>query len=198
MVVMESPTPKRVVTWILLALGAYVVLLPLWWQGRTVYARAVCFTETEIVMPAMSFPGSVRVQPRRWTLLIYTLPDARTGGWGQIRQRLLDFSDIPLALALALSCLLLNWRRRCVVGLASVLMLFLCHLGLVTWTAMRLAGVLRATDLPLAVVDRLLHDGAQTATGFGNISTVITLTVVMTLTAVLGQWHGCQPSHPSD
>ena len=156
MVVVERPTTRRVLLSLLTVLGLYALLLPAWWGSKTTYARAAA-NVASVTFPLIGVDGGVTAQPGRWTTLAYNLSYPTTGAFGQCRQRFLDFADLPLALALALGLAVLGFKRRLLVAGLSALAVFLCHVVLIDYTAVRLAGILNNPANTPESLDQLLH-----------------------------------------
>jgi hypothetical protein len=180
---MELPKPRRILLSLVLVVGLYVVLLPAWIKLRAPYARLATAAANHVVFPVLGVDGGVAPQSGRWVKLTYTLAYPRTGGWGRVTQRFLDFGDLPLAVAVALGVGFLNWPRRLLVAAAAIGAVFLIHLGLMGWSGVRLSGLLARSDIPPDRMADVLNASAERATGYGNISTVITLLVVGALAA---------------
>lgn len=185
---MEFPKPRRILLSFALIAVLYAVFFMIWLRARGPYASAMTTVATEVGFPVLGLDGAVSARPGRWIILTYTVPDARTGGWGQAKQRFFDFSDLPLAAAAGLGFLYLGWRRRLVVAAVSCLVMALCHLGLVMWSAHRLSSLLGERGLAAEEVDRSINEITAQATGFGNISTAVTLAVVGTLTVLIARF----------
>jgi hypothetical protein len=184
---MEVPSLRRIVMSFVLIAALYAAFLAGWMRVRGTYARAVAATATHQVFPLLGMEGGVQVRPGAWIQLDYTVPDKRTGEWGRMPQRFLDFSDIPLAAAASLGLLILGWRRRLIVLGGSVVLVALCHLSLIVWSAHRFQEILGQPDLDPGAVEGLMTQASTQVTGFGNLSSVVTLFLVGVLTAALGR-----------
>jgi hypothetical protein len=184
---MEIPSFRRILMSFGLIVVLYVVFLAGWLHLRVDYARGLASVATHHVFPLIGMEGGVTIRANRWIDLIYTVPDGRTGEWGAMAQRFLDFSDVALAAAASLGLLILGWRRRLMVLVGAVLMVSICHLGLIVWSACRFREILARPDLDVGTLDHLMVEASTQVTGFGNISSVVTLGIVGFLTALLVQ-----------
>jgi len=180
---MELPKPRRILLSLAVTVGIYVLILPAWIKLRAPYTRLAAAAANRAVFPLLGVDGTVAPLSGRWVKLTYTLAYPKTGGWGRVTQRFLDFGDLPLALAVAAGLWFLDRRRRAAVAAAAVCAVFLIHLGLIGWSGVRLSGLLARSDLPPDRLGDVLNASAERATGYGNISTVITLLVVGILAA---------------
>jgi hypothetical protein len=185
MAVVELPPPRRVFLTFLLVVAAYSAALPLWMRALGPYSRVVAWTATTIGFPLVSQKGAVESNPGRSVSLTYILPDPRTGGWGKCRQRLLNFADVPLAVAVSFGLGFLALGRRALAAGAALLFLFLCHVTLVVWSARKLAGFLTRTDLSPAELDPLIGRAAVSANEFGDVSPILGLAVLGLAAALL-------------
>jgi len=177
---MEFLKPKAVLISASVVLGAYAALVPLWMLTRFEYSHLVSRIATGACLPILHLEGSVKATGGKWIILVYTLRDHFRGNWAQIPQRFFDFGDLPLALALSTGLLFLSLRRRLFVAIGSMLTLFVCHIILISLTAIRMATLLDAAEAPGASLETRLHQVASYATRFGNVATVFTLLVVAT------------------
>jgi len=180
---MDFASPRRILIALALVAAVYAAALFAWFPARGPYARTVCAAARTVGFPVTGLQGSVRADLDRWVYLTYVLPYPRTGGWGRVRQRFLDFADLPLAAALAAGAVWLGWRRRVATAAAAIGLLFLCHTCLILWSARGLSRILADPALHPADLDGILVAASRQATGFGNISAAVT--VILTLAAAL-------------
>lgn len=129
---------------------------------------------TRVAFPAAGLRGAVDGVPGGVVSLNFILPDAR-GGYGRYRQRMLNYVDIPLGLAITLGFLPLAWRRRLPAAAITVLLIFAEHVGLVIWTAGKLGGVMGNPALSRLDVERLLPASVQAIRSWGDVSLLLTL-----------------------
>ena len=162
----------------------YAVSLAAWMAVRTPYALAAAKAVT-LLYPVAGLRGGVSAEPERLTTVVYILQNPRTGGWARVRQRFLDFSDIPLAVAVGLGLPFLSWRRRVAATAVACLTVFACHVGLMLWSAGRLADCLADPAIDRAALDAALYEVSNQATGYGNISAVVTLILAAAASALL-------------
>jgi hypothetical protein len=177
--------PHRVFLTLAVLFGLYGFFLPLWFQVARPYARAVASTAQVLGFRAAGLRGGVRLSDGRAVIFQYAFPDARTGKWGTAKQRLLNFPDVPLALALALALPILGWRRRLVVAGLSAGVAFLAHVALVTVSGARAARILADPSLAPAEVDVAIVRALNSANRFGDFSPVGLLVVVLALILAL-------------
>jgi hypothetical protein len=184
---MELPTPRRLLTSVLLILGLYAVCLPAWFAIDDHYGSVVAWTAEHVGFPAAGVRGFVDNIPGENLSLKYTLPDIRSGGWGRVRQRLLNFPDMPLAIAGALGLTFLSFRKRLIVAMGTLAVLFVCHVGLVVFSARKLGALLARPDLTAVDLNDLLPTAAESANEFGDVSPIITIVTIAVLAALVGR-----------
>ena len=180
MAVVERTAPKQIVLILLLALGIYGFMLPIWIHVDTTWGKGVAAGATAIGMPLTGVAGSVRLKPGRSVQFEYFLPDPRTGSTARVPQRLLNLPDVPLALALSLSLLGLGWRRRLLLAAVVTALLYLIHMALLTMSAHRARALLARTELPGEELNRLLAAAMNGMNQYGDLSVV----AVVVLTTV--------------
>jgi hypothetical protein len=184
---MELPTPRRFLAGVLLTLAAYAALLPVWFALDEHYGTAVAWTAGHVGFRVAGVRGFVDAVPGENLSLRYTLPDARSGGWGRVRQRLLNFPDLPLALAGAIGLTFLSLRRRALVAAGALSVLFVCHVGLVVLSARKLGGILARPEITALELNDLLPTAAESANEFGDVSPIITIVTIALLAALLAR-----------
>ena len=179
LVILERATPKRIVLTLLLALGLYGFMLPLWFAVDAGWARAVAAGASRVGFPLTGLDGSVKLKPAPSVQFEYFLQDPRSGAIARVPQRLLNLPDVPLAIALALSLLMLPWRRR--IGLAVVLVavIFAVHVVLLVVSAHRAASILARTDLPLEAVNEQLSSALNGMNRWGDVSVVVIVVLAL-------------------
>lgn len=182
---MALRNPHRVFLTLAVLFGLYGFFLPLWLHVARPYARAVAATAQSVGFAATGLTGGVRLIDARAITFQYVFPDARTGKWGSAKQRLLNFPDVPLALALAIALPILGWRRRLVVAGLSALVAFVAHVALVTVSGGRAARILADPSLAPAEVDAAITGALSSANRFGDFSPVGLLVVVLALSLAL-------------
>lgn len=182
---MALRNPHRIFLTLVILFGLYGFFLPLWLHVARPYARAVAATAQSVGFATTGLTGGVRLVDDRSIIFQYVFPDARTGKWGSAKQRLLNFPDVPLALALAIALPLLGWRRRLVVAGLSALVAFVAHVALVTVSGARAARILADPSLAPAEVDTAISGALNSANRFGDFSPVGLLVVVLALSLAL-------------
>lgn len=175
---MDVPKARRALLGIGFTLVAYVVLVPVWLHLREPYGRAVTAVTTRVALPLMGVPGSVETRMDRSVVTVYTLRYARTEGWGQVQQRLLNVPDLPLALAAAIGLSFLSWRRRALVAATATATIFALHVMLATVTALRLASILNDPNVDPGGLDERLHRSAEQVGAYRDIAPVAVLLLV--------------------
>jgi len=189
----ELPSPRRVLLSLLIFAVLYAALLAVWFKTSERYAGVVSWTATRAAFPIAGVSGSVSSVKAPVVSLVYVLPDVRTGGWARVRQRLLNFPDLPLAIAGGLALYFLAWKRRLLATALTVLVLFLSHVGLVTYSAKRLGDLLARPEITAVQLNDLLPDTAEAMNEYGDVSPVLVFAVLGTAAAVLSRRRASGP-----
>ena len=104
------PSGRRIFLILLLVFALYAILLPIWFKVRLPYVKLVAGVADAMVFPILGVEGGVDARGGDWVSLHYFLP-YHEGGMGAWRQRFLDFSDLPLAVAISMGMVFLGWRQ---------------------------------------------------------------------------------------